>query len=247
MYVSRVPSLVDKYAQTNSQGFRPRWQYRGNWFKQRRHLEMKEASEKTGNGPCWLHGWQNKKREVILRGWQPGCRRPRWQMRGQSVSKRSFPLGPRLGIVYCTCKMWAHCMSRLHYVAFVQRIRIHRDSTYCTHMGAQTAHIWMQSKRCTHVYAHTPHICMHRMNTCVCKHTPHRLHVCLTNFVIPLADTDFYAGAFLWTLDPAQCSPQKSFSTHSCVMRCCGHWHKCVHSMHTLCPYTAYNVCAYIE
>jgi hypothetical protein len=56
----------------------------------------------------------------------------------------------RLGSVYCTCKMWAHCTSRLHYVAFVKRIRIHRDSTYCTHMGAQTAHIWMQSRQCTH-------------------------------------------------------------------------------------------------
>lgn len=134
MYVSRVPSLVDKYAQTNSQGFRPRWQYRGI-------------------------------REVILRGWQPGCRRPRWQMRGQSVSKRSFPLGPRLGIVYCTCKMWAHCMSRLHYVTFVQRIRIHRDSTYCTHMGAQTAHIWMNACVCAHstymMYAPNEYMCMH--------------------------------------------------------------------------------------
>lgn len=258
MYICFTRSISRRQICTNknSQGFRPRWQNRGNWLKQWRHLEVKEASEKTGmvqftpadcmagrtrnvrsilrgsRDGCILHcagdrakgstiHWvATKKRPNVQKnangitaaqrlsrivnvrknymdnhsagrrlseqnthstpgkgrggwGWQPGCRRPRWQMRGQCVSKRSFPLGLWFRIVYCTCKMWAHCTSRLHYVAFVKRIRTHRDSTYCTHMGAPTAHIWMQSRHCTHVYAHTPHICMHRKNTCVCTHTPH--------------------------------------------------------------------------
>ena len=169
-------------------------------------------------------------------GWQPGCRRPRWQMRGQCVSKRSFPLGParqcilyvqNVGALYVQVALC--CVCKTHTYTQRQHILHTYGRTNCAHMDAKQT-----------VHAH----CMHRMNTCVCTHTPHRLHVCLASFVITLADTDFYARAFLWTLDPAQCSPQKSFSTHFCVMRCCGHWHKCVHSMPTLCPYSAYNVCA---